>query len=67
MLRIVELRMALNITQDTYVKLVDANVLAAGKTLDQRSWISRATKETLITNGRNSPAVPQRGMLAPPL
>jgi len=43
--------------QDIYVKLVDNCVLLSGRSVDQRPWMSRATKESINTNGRNSPAL----------
>ncbi|KAH7100146.1 Dopey, N-terminal-domain-containing protein [Auriculariales sp. MPI-PUGE-AT-0066] len=43
--------------QDIYVKLVDQCVLMSGRSVDQRPWMSRAAKEAISTNGRNSPAI----------
>ncbi|KAF9011155.1 Dopey, N-terminal-domain-containing protein [Cyathus striatus] len=41
--------------QDNYAKLLDSCVLFVGRTFDQGSWIRRSTKESLATNGRESP------------
>ncbi|KAF8640453.1 hypothetical protein AX17_000117 [Amanita inopinata Kibby_2008] len=42
--------------QDTFGKLLDSCVAFVGRSYDQGSWIRRPTKESLIANGRDSPA-----------
>ncbi|KAG5643542.1 hypothetical protein DXG03_000683 [Asterophora parasitica] len=42
--------------QDNFVKLLDSSVIFVGRSFDQGSWIRRTTKESLVTNGRDSPA-----------
>jgi hypothetical protein len=44
--------------QDTYAKLLDACITFVGRSQDQGSWIRRSAKESLIPNGRDSPAIP---------
>lgn len=41
-----------------FIKLVDNNILIAGRSLDQGTWIRRSTKETMTVNGRASPLPP---------
>lgn len=41
--------------QDNYGKLLDMCVAFVGRSSDQGSWIRRSTKDTLATNGRDSP------------
>ncbi|KAG5652198.1 hypothetical protein H0H81_005933 [Sphagnurus paluster] len=41
--------------QDNFVKLLDSSVIFVGRSFDQGSWMRRSTKESLVTNGRNSP------------
>ncbi|KAF8079121.1 Dopey, N-terminal-domain-containing protein [Lyophyllum atratum] len=42
--------------QDNFGKLLDSSVIFVGRSYDQGSWIRRSTKESLATNGRDSPA-----------
>lgn len=41
--------------QDNFSKLLESSVVFVGRSFDQGSWIRRSTKESLITNGRDSP------------
>ncbi|KAF9486392.1 hypothetical protein BDN70DRAFT_822033, partial [Pholiota conissans] len=43
--------------QDCYGKLLDSCVLYVGKFTDQGSWIRRSTKDSVISSGRESPAL----------
>ncbi|KAG6813245.1 hypothetical protein H0H92_012882 [Tricholoma furcatifolium] len=45
--------------QDNFGKLLDSSVMFVGRSYDQGSWIRRSTKESLVTNGRGSPAPSQ--------
>ncbi|KAG6841563.1 hypothetical protein C0991_009598 [Blastosporella zonata] len=45
--------------QDNFGKLLDSSVMFVGRSYDQGSWIRRSTKESLVTNGRSSPAPSQ--------
>ncbi|KAF5384809.1 hypothetical protein D9615_001099 [Tricholomella constricta] len=42
--------------QDNFVRLLDSSVIFVGRSFDQGSWIRRTTKESLVSNGRDSPA-----------
>jgi hypothetical protein len=42
--------------QETFGKLLDACVTFVGKSTDQPNWMRRTTKESMVTNGRSSPA-----------
>ncbi|KAJ7269339.1 Dopey, N-terminal-domain-containing protein [Mycena haematopus] len=42
--------------QETFGRLLDSCVVFVGRAYDQGSWIRRSTKDTLGTNGRESPA-----------
>ncbi|KAJ7750196.1 Dopey, N-terminal-domain-containing protein [Mycena metata] len=42
--------------QETFGKLLDSCVVFIGRAYDQGSWIRRSTKDSLVTNGRESPA-----------
>ncbi|KAF8633541.1 hypothetical protein AX15_001344 [Amanita polypyramis BW_CC] len=42
--------------QDNFGKLLDSCVTFVGRSFDQGSWIRRSTKETLVSNERESPA-----------
>ncbi|KAJ6601434.1 Dopey, N-terminal-domain-containing protein [Mycena vulgaris] len=42
--------------QETFGKLLDSCVVFVGRAYDQGSWIRRSTKDSLVTNGRESPA-----------
>ncbi|KAJ7103154.1 Dopey, N-terminal-domain-containing protein, partial [Mycena belliarum] len=42
--------------QETFGKLLDSCVVFVGRAYDQGSWIRRSTKDSLGTNGRESPA-----------
>ncbi|EJD54553.1 hypothetical protein AURDEDRAFT_156337 [Auricularia subglabra TFB-10046 SS5] len=42
--------------QEIYVKLVDLCVAQSGRSGDSRAWLPRATKESLASSGRSSPA-----------
>ncbi|KAH9948184.1 Dopey, N-terminal-domain-containing protein [Amylocystis lapponica] len=50
--------------QETYGKLLDICVLA-GRSFDQGSWIRRSQKDTLNTNGRDSPTPRDSRLLTP--
>ncbi|RDB28675.1 Protein dopey [Hypsizygus marmoreus] len=41
--------------QDNFGKLLDSSVIYVGRSFDQGSWIRRTTKESITTNGRDSP------------
>ncbi|KAG1886069.1 Dopey, N-terminal-domain-containing protein [Suillus subluteus] len=43
--------------QETFGKLLDACVIFVGKSTDQPNWMRRTTKESMVTNGRSSPAL----------
>ncbi|KAG2744495.1 hypothetical protein P692DRAFT_20837634 [Suillus brevipes Sb2] len=43
--------------QETFGKLLDACVTFVGKSTDQPNWMRRTTKESMVTNGRSSPAL----------
>ncbi|GLB43530.1 putative dopey, N-terminal [Lyophyllum shimeji] len=42
--------------QDNFGKLLDSAVMFVGRSYDQGSWIRRSTKESLVANGRDTPA-----------
>lgn len=42
-------------SQDTYGKLLDTVVVSVGRGSEAGSWIRRATKDSLVVNGRDSP------------
>ncbi|KAJ6623058.1 Dopey, N-terminal-domain-containing protein [Mycena sp. CBHHK59/15] len=42
--------------QETFAKLSDSCIVFVGRAYDQGSWIRRSTKDSLATNGRESPA-----------
>lgn len=43
--------------QETFGKLLDACVTFVGKSTDQPNWMRRTTRESMVTNGRSSPAL----------
>jgi len=47
--------------QDNFGKLLESSVVFVGRSFDQGSWIRRSTKESLVTNGRDSPVPRSNG------
>ncbi|KAG2155714.1 Dopey, N-terminal-domain-containing protein [Suillus clintonianus] len=43
--------------QETFGKLLEACVSFVGRSTDSPNWIRRTTKESMVTNGRSSPAL----------
>jgi hypothetical protein len=50
--------------QECYGKLLDSCVIYVGRFTDQGSWIRRSTKESVISSGRESPALRMGSVLS---